>query len=121
VFSALAIFIACIGLLGLAAYATQQRMREMSIRKVLGAGKGTIVRLLSKDFVRLVSLSALIAFPAAWLAMHAWLQGFAYRIALSWWVFLLAWLACMLITLATISIQAIRAAAVNPVKVLRSE
>jgi putative ABC transport system permease protein len=121
VFSALAIFIACIGLLGLAAYATQQRMREMSIRKVLGAGKGTIVRLLSKDFIRLVSLSALIAFPAAWLAMHAWLQGFAYRIGLSWWVFVLAWVLCVLITLATISVQALRAAAVNPVKVLRSE
>jgi putative ABC transport system permease protein len=121
VFSALAIFIACIGLLGLAAYATQQRMREMSIRKVLGAGRSSIVRLLSKDFIRLVSLSAFIAFPAAWLAMHAWLQGFAYRIGLSWWVFVLAWLACLLITLVTISVQAIRAAAVNPVKVLRSE
>ena len=121
VFSVLAIFIACIGLLGLAAYATQQRMREMSIRKVLGAGRGTIVRLLSKDFIRLVSLSAFIAFPAAWLAMHAWLQGFAYRIGLSWWVFALAWLVCLLITLVTISFQAIRAAAVNPVKVLRSE
>jgi putative ABC transport system permease protein len=121
VFSALAIFIACIGLLGLAAYATQQRMREMSIRKVLGAGKGTIVRLLSKDFVRLVSLSAFIAFPAAWLAMHTWLQGFAYRIALSWWVFVLAWFSCLVITLLTISVQAIRAAAINPVKVLRSE
>jgi putative ABC transport system permease protein len=121
VFSVLAIFIACIGLLGLAAYATQQRMREMSIRKVLGAGKGTIVRLLSKDFVRLVSLSAFIAFPAAWIAMHSWLQGFAYRIGLSWWVFVLAWLACLVVTLATISFQAIRAAATNPVKVLRSE
>ena len=121
VFSVLAIFIACIGLLGLAAYATQQRMREMSIRKVLGAGRSSIVRLLSKDFIRLVSLSALIAFPAAWLAMHAWLQGFAYRIGLSWWVFVLAWLVCLLITLVTISFQAIRAAAVNPVKVLRSE
>jgi putative ABC transport system permease protein len=121
VFSALAIFIACMGLLGLAAYATQQRMREMSIRKVLGAGKGTIVRLLSKDFIRLVSLSALMAFPAAWLAMHAWLQGFAYRIGLSWWVFVLAWLGCLLITLVTISFQAVRAAAINPVKVLRSE
>ena len=93
----------------------------MSIRKVLGAGKGTIVTLLSKDFVRLVSLSAFIAFPAAWIAMHSWLQGFAYRIGLSWWVFVLAWFACLVITLATISFQAIRAAAANPVKVLRSE
>lgn len=121
VFSILAIFIGCIGLLGLAAYATQQRMREMSIRKVLGAGPTTIVRLLSKDFLRLVTLSAFVAFPAAWLAMHAWLQGFVYRVGLSWWVFGVAWLACLFITLITISFQAFRAAAVNPVKVLRSE
>jgi len=121
IFSILAIFIGCIGLLGLAAYATQQRMREMSIRKVLGARAGTIVGLLSKDFIRLVSISAIVAFPAAWLAMHAWLQSFVYRVALSWWIFVLAWLLCMLITLVTISFQAIRAAAVNPVRVLRSE
>lgn len=121
VFSILAIFIGCIGLLGLAAYATQQRMREMSIRKVLGARAGTIVALLSKDFIRLVSISAIVAFPVAWLAMHAWLQGFVYRVALSWWIFVLAWLLCLSITLVTISFQAIRAAAVNPVRVLRSE
>ena len=121
VFSILAIFIGCIGLLGLAAYATQQRMREMSIRKVLGAGPGTIVGLLSKDFIRLVSLSAIVAFPVAWLAMHAWLQGFVYRVGLSWWIFVLAWVLCLAITLLTISFQAIRAAAVNPVRVLRSE
>ena len=121
VFSILAIFIGCIGLLGLAAYATQQRMREMSIRKVLGAGPGTIVRLLSKDFIRLVSISAFVAFPVAWLAMHAWLQGFVYRVGLSWWIFVLAWVLCLTITLLTISFQAIRAAAVNPVRVLRSE
>lgn len=121
VFSLLAIFIGCIGLLGLAAYATQQRMREMSIRKVLGARAGSIVGLLSKDFIRLVSISAIVAFPVAWLAMHAWLQSFVYRVALSWWIFVLAWLLCLLITLITISFQAIRAAATNPVKVLRSE
>jgi putative ABC transport system permease protein len=84
VFSALAIFIACIGLLGLAAYATQQRLREISIRKVLGAGAGTIARMLSVDFLRLVTISALVAFPFAWMAMHAWLQGFVYRVGLSW-------------------------------------
>jgi putative ABC transport system permease protein len=121
VFSILAIFIGCIGLLGLAAYATQQRMREMSIRKVLGAGPGTVVRLLSAAFIRLVSISAIVAFPVAWMAMHAWLQGFVYRVGLSWWIFVLAWLLCLLITLMTISFQALRAAAVNPVKVLRSE
>jgi putative ABC transport system permease protein len=96
-------------------------MREMSIRKVLGARAGSIVGLLSKDFIRLVSISAIVAFPVAWLAMHAWLQSFVYRVALSWWIFVLAWLLCLLITLITISFQAIRAAATNPVKVLRSE
>jgi putative ABC transport system permease protein len=121
VFSILAIFIACIGLLGLAAYATQQRMREISIRKVLGANAGSIVSMLSKDFLKLVTLSAIIAFPLAWFAMHAWLQGFAYRIGLSWWIFILAWIISLTITLLTISFQAIRAALANPIKTLRSE
>ena len=121
VFSALAIFIACIGLLGLAAYATQQRIREICIRKVLGARVGTIVGLLSRDFIRLVTISALLAFPLAWWAMHAWLQGFAYRVGLSWWIFGLAWVLSMLITLLTIGVQAMRAAGVNPVTILRSE
>jgi len=121
VFSILAIFIACIGLLGLAAYATQQRLREICIRKVLGAGSGNIIRLLSKDFIRLVTLSAIIAFPLAWLVMHSWLQSFAYRVALSWWVFILAWFISLLMTMLTISVQAFRAARANPVKTLRSE
>jgi len=121
VFSALAIFIACIGLLGLAAYATQQRIREICIRKVLGARVGTIVRLLSRDFIRLVTISALVSFPLAWLAMHSWLQGFAYRVELSWWIFVLAWVVSLAITLLTIGFQAMRAAAVNPVSILRSE
>lgn len=121
VFSALAIFIACIGLLGLAAYATQQRIREICIRKVLGARVGTIVGLLSRDFVRLVTLSALVAFPLAWWAMHSWLEGFAYRVGLSWWIFVLAWVLSLGITLLTIGFQALRAARVNPVRILRSE
>ncbi|MES1161346.1 MAG: FtsX-like permease family protein, partial [Bacteroidota bacterium] len=121
VFSVLAIFIACIGLLGLAAYATQQRIREISIRKVLGASAGNIIGMLSKDFLRLVTLSALIAFPLAWIAMHSWLQSFAYRVGLSWWIFILAWLISLLITMLTISFQAIRAAHANPVQTLRSE
>jgi putative ABC transport system permease protein len=121
VFSLLAIFIACIGLLGLAAYSTQQRIREISIRKVLGAGPGSIIGLLSKGFIGLVTGSAFVAFPLAWLAMHSWLQGFVYRVGLGWWIFVLAWLLSMVITLATISFQAIRAAGVNPVKILRSE
>jgi len=121
VFSLLAIFIACIGLLGLAAYSTQQRIREISIRKVLGARPGSIIGLLSVGFIRLVTVSAFVAFPLAWLAMHSWLQGFAYRVGLGWWVFILAWLLSLVITLVTISLQAIRAAGVNPVKILRSE
>jgi putative ABC transport system permease protein len=121
VFSALAIFIACIGLFGLVAYATQQRLREVSIRKVLGAGTGTIARMLSVDFLRLVTISALVAFPLAWLAMHSWLQGFVYRVSLSWWIFVLAWALSLAITLLTTGYQAVRAAMTNPVKVLRSE
>jgi len=92
-----------IGLLGLAAYATQQRIREISIRKVLGASAGSIIGMLSKDFLKLVTLSALVAFPLAWWAMHTWLQGFAYRVGLSWWIFILAWMISLLITLATMA------------------
>lgn len=121
VFSVLAIFIACIGLFGLTAYATQQRIREISIRKVLGATQGNIIGMLSKDFLRLVTLSALVAFPLAWLAMHSWLQGFAYRVDLRWWIFILAWIISLIITMLTISVQAFRAARANPVKTLRAE
>jgi putative ABC transport system permease protein len=121
VFSVLSIFIACIGLLGLAAYATQQRMREISIRKVLGAGAGNIVGMLSVDFLRLVTISALVAFPLAWLAMHAWLQSFVYRVSIAWWIFVLAWAISLGITLLTTGYQAIRAALTNPIKALRSE
>jgi putative ABC transport system permease protein len=121
VFSVLAIFIACIGLLGLAAYATQQRIREISIRKVLGASAGNIIGMLSKDFLKLVTISAFVAFPLAWMGMHSWLQSFAYRVGLSWWIFVLAWVLSLTITMLTISFQAIRAARANPVKTLRSE
>ncbi|MBS1664799.1 MAG: ABC transporter permease [Bacteroidetes bacterium] len=121
VFSALAICIACIGLLGLAAYATQQRIREISIRKVLGASGMNIIGMLSKDFLKLVTIAAMVACPLAWMGMHSWLQGFAYRVELSWWVFVLAWLVAAGITLLTISLQAIRAARANPVKTLRAE
>jgi putative ABC transport system permease protein len=120
-FSSLAIFIACIGLLGLAAYATQQRMREISIRKVLGARVSGIMLMLSKDFAKLVLIASLIAFPVAWWAMHTWLQGFAYRVGLSWWIFAIAGLAALVVALLTISFQAFRAAVSNPVKTLRSE
>ena len=121
IFSTLAIFIACIGLLGLAAYTTQQRIREISVRKVLGASAANIVGMLSKDFLKLVIISAIVAFPVAWWAMHTWLQNFAYHTDMSWWIFLLA--ACMaaVIALLTISFQAIKAALTNPVKNLRAE
>lgn len=120
-FSLLAIFIACLGLFGLAAYAAEQRTREIGIRKVLGASVGGIVSLLSKDFLRLVFFSAIIAFPLAWWAMHSWLQDFAYRVSIGWEVFALAAVLAVGIALLTVSFQAIRAALTNPVKSLRSE
>jgi putative ABC transport system permease protein len=121
VFACIAIFIACLGLFGLSAFATTQRMKEIGIRKVLGAGVGTIVGLLSADFLRLVAVAALLAFPVAWYAMHNWLNDFAYRSTLPWWIFLLAGMMAALIALVTISFQAIKAAVANPVKSLRSE
>ena len=121
IFSGLAIFIACIGLLGLAAYATQQRTREISIRKVLGASESSIVTMLSKDFLRLVLLSSVIAFPVAWWGMNKWLQDFAYRINMGWWIFIAAGSLAVLVTLFTVSTQAIKAALANPVKSLRTE
>lgn len=117
----LAILIACLGLFGLATYAAEQRVKEIGIRKVLGASSQRIVAMLSKDFLQLVLIAALIAFPVAWLAMERWLQDFAYRIHLSWWTFLLAALIAMLIALVTVSMKAIKAAVANPVKSLRAE
>lgn len=121
IFSGLAIFIACIGLLGLAAYATQQRTREISIRKVLGASESSIVTMLSKDFLKLVLLSSAIAFPVAWWGMNKWLQDFAYRINVGWWIFIVAAVAALLIALFTVSSQALKAAFTNPAKNLRAE
>lgn len=121
VFSSLAIFIACIGLLGLVAYTTQQRTREISIRKVLGATASNIVNMLSKDFLKLVLVASLIGLPVAWWGMHKWLQDFAYRINITWWVFVLAAALAVLIALITISFQSLKAAFSNPVKNLRSE
>jgi len=121
IFSSLAIFIACIGLLGLAAYTTQQRTREISVRKVLGASVTNIIAMLSKDFLKLVVIAALIAFPVAWWGMHKWLNNFEYKISVGWWVFVIAALAATLVALFTISFQAIRAAVANPVKSLRTE
>jgi putative ABC transport system permease protein len=120
-FSILAIGIACIGLLGLAAYTTRQRTREIGIRKVLGATQSSIFLLLSTNFVRLVIVATLIAFPVAWLTMHSWLQEFAYRTRLSWWIFLAGGIIALGIALFTISFQAVRAGLANPVDALRAE
>lgn len=120
-FAVFAIFIGCLGLLGLVTYAAEQRTKEIGVRKVLGASVGGIVAMLSKDFAKLVLIASIIAFPLAWWAMHTWLQGFAYRVAISWWVFLVAGLAAIVIALITVSFQAIKAAVANPVKSLRTE
>jgi len=120
-FACIAIFIACLGLLGLSAFAITQRIKEIGIRKVLGASVGGIVGLLSKDFLKLVAIAAIIAFPVAWYVMHNWLRDFAYRISMQWWVFLVAGVLASAVALITISFQAIKAAVANPVKSLRSE
>jgi len=120
-FAILAIFISCLGLLGLASYSTLQRTKEIGIRKVLGASVSGITSLLSKDFIKLVLIALIIASPIAWFGMHKWLQGFAYRIEIGIWVFILAGVLAILIALLTVSFQAIKAAVANPVKSLRNE
>jgi putative ABC transport system permease protein len=117
----LTIFVACLGLFGLATFTADQRTKEIGIRKVLGASVANIVGLLSKDFLRLVLLANLIAWPLAGWAMHTWLQDFAYRIDLEWWVFGSAGVLAILISLVTISLQTIKAALLDPVKSLRRE
>ena len=121
VFAGLAILIACFGLFGLAAYMAEQRTKEIGIRKVFGATVSGIVMLLSKDFARLVLVAIVLAAPLAYLTMQNWLDTFAYRVEMSWWIFLLTGLAALTIALATVSYQAIRAALANPVKALRYE
>jgi putative ABC transport system permease protein len=120
-FSLLAIFIACLGLFGLAAYAAEQRTREVGIRKVLGASVGGIIRLLSRDFLMLVLVSAAIGLPLAWWAMHRWLEDFAYRIDIGWEIAVMALVVASGIAMLTVSIQALKAALANPVKSLRTE
>jgi putative ABC transport system permease protein len=120
-FTSLAIIIACLGLFGLAAYAAEQRTKEIGIRKILGANMSTIVGMLSKDFIKLVGIAILIASPLAWWAMKQWLQGFAYRQNIQWWEMALAGLTAIAIAFITISFQSIKAALTNPVKSLRSE
>jgi putative ABC transport system permease protein len=119
--SGLSIFIACMGLFGLATLAVTRRTKEIGIRKVLGANVSGIVGLLAKDFVKLIIIAAIIAFPLAWWFMNDWLKDFAYRVNISWWVFVIAGIAAILIALLTISLQSIKAAIANPVKSLRTE
>lgn len=121
IFAGLSIFIACMGLLGLSILIARQRMKEIGIRKVLGASIANITALLSGDFLKLVILALVIATPVAWYAMNKWLEDFAYRIHVTWWMFALAGLAAILIALITISFQSIKAALMNPVRSLRSE
>ncbi|HEY2582992.1 MAG TPA: ABC transporter permease [Mucilaginibacter sp.] len=120
-FAGIAIFISCLGLLGLATYTAQVRTREIGIRKVLGASVSRIIGLLAVDFIKLVFIAIIIAVPVAWWAMSKWLQDFAYRININWWVFALAGLIAVIIAFITISFQSIKAALTNPVKSLRSE
>ena len=121
IFAAIAIFLSCLGLYGLASFMAVQRIKEVGIRKVLGATAGNIVYLFSKEFIILITIAFVVATPIAWYYMHHWLQDYAYRIDISWWVFAAGGLAAIIIALATISFQAIRVAVANPVKSLRTE
>jgi len=121
IFATLAIIISCLGLFSLAAYTAERRIKEIGIRKVLGASVSGLAGLLSKDFLQLVGISCLVAFPVAWYIMHNWLQNYEYRVSIHWWIFASAGVSAMLIALATVSFQAIKAALANPVKSLRSE
>ena len=120
-FTILAFIIACLGLFGLVIFTTAQRTKEIGIRKVLGASVSSVTMMLSKDFGKLVGIATIIAVPIAWFAMNKWLQEFAYRINIQWWMFLLSGSVAVLIALLTVSIQAIKAAVANPVKSLRTE
>lgn len=121
VFAVISIVIACLGLFGLAAFTAEQRTKEIGVRKVLGASVFSIIGLLSKDFLKLVLIAILLATPIAWFAMNRWLEDFAYRINLDWWVFTLAGLLSVGIALVTVSFQSIKAALMNPVKSLKTE
>ncbi|MEJ7827534.1 MAG: ABC transporter permease [Segetibacter sp.] len=121
IFAGLTIFVACLGLFGLTMFTAQQRTKEIGIRKVLGASVTQVTQMLSKDFLKLVFISCLIAFPIAYWAMNKWLQDFAYKTDISWWVFVIAGIAALMIALFTVSFQAIKAAIANPVKSLKTE
>jgi putative ABC transport system permease protein len=120
-FTAITIFVACLGLLGLAAYAAERRRKELGIRKVLGATVQGLVVLLSRDFVKLVLVSVIVASPVAWYFMNKWLESFSYRISIAWWMFAVAAVLAVALALLTVSFQAVKAAISNPVKNLRIE
>jgi len=120
-FAFLAIFISCLGLLGLAMFTAEQKVKEIGIRKVLGASISSLFLLLSKEFLLFVIIAMLLATPIAWIAMNEWLKGYAYKIDISWWMFVMAGLAALAIALLTVSFQAVRAAVANPSKSLRAE
>ena len=120
-FAVLTILIACLGLFGLATYMAEQRTKEIGVRKVLGATVTNIVNMLSKDFLKLVIISAVFAAPLGWWAMNKWLEDFAYRADIGWWVFAIAIAVAVVVALVTVSYQAIKAAIANPVKSLRTE
>lgn len=121
IFAAIAILLACLGLFGLSAYSARQRIKEVGIRKTLGASVGNITLLLSNSFLKLVLIAFIIATPVAWFAMNKWLQNFTFRIHISWWMFALAGISALLIAMITVSFQAIKAAVANPAKSLRTE
>jgi putative ABC transport system permease protein len=120
-FTGIAILVACLGLFGLAAFSAEQRKKEIGVRKVLGASVASVTTLLSKEFLVLIIIAILIASPIAWWAMNSWLQNFAYKIQISWWMFAAAAFLSILIALTTVSFHAIRAALANPAKSLRTE
>jgi ABC-type antimicrobial peptide transport system permease subunit len=121
VFTALAILISCLGLFGLTSFVAEQRTKEIGVRKVLGASVFNVWNMLSKDFLKLVIVSCFIAVPIAYFVMNGWLQEYPYRVILKWWIFALAMVGAMLVTVITVSFQAIKAARANPVKSLRTE
>ncbi|MBD0256671.1 MAG: ABC transporter permease, partial [Cytophagales bacterium] len=120
-FAGLTVFVACLGLFGLAAFTAERRTKEIGVRKVLGASVGSIVALLSRDFLKPVAVAIGLASPVAWYAMHRWLEDYAYRIEIGWWVFVVAGLAAVVIALLTVSYQSVKAALTNPVQSLRNE
>jgi ABC-type antimicrobial peptide transport system permease subunit len=121
IFAVVAIGISCLGLLGLVIFSAEQRVKEFGVRKVLGASLSQLMGLFAADFLKLIIIAFVIAAPLGWFAMHSWLQDFAYRIDLSWWIFILAGISSVMIALFTLSYEAFKAAVANPVKSLRSE